>query len=168
MANFLKSKQVGKIGESATIDFFISQGNNVIDVSESADYQKIGIDLIVDDEFVEVKTQSGIHNNNSITLELDVELQYNTNRVCKQGWFNTSEADKILFYDKETNTAYLIDLIELRNIFNENQEEISIYYYDEDTRKGTKISKLAFIDIDFLKSKSKTLLYYNYNNSIRQ
>ena len=168
MSKFLTDKKIGKVGESATIDYFNSQGYNVVDVSESADYQKIDIDLIVDDEFIEVKTQSGIHNKNVITLELDVELQYNTNTVYKQGWFNTSEADKILFYDKETNTAYLIDLIELRKIFNENQEEISIYYYDEETRKGTKISKLAFIDIDFLKSKSKTLLFYNYDNSIGQ
>lgn len=156
MSNFNNSKKIGKKGESATINYYTWQGLNVIDVSENKDFQKMDIDLIVDDEYIEVKTQSSIANNNTITLELEVNYD---DFLINQGWFNTTEANKLVFYDKNSNTAYEIDTKELRDIYDKYKNDVSIYYFDEDY----KTSKLAFMDIDFVKSKSQTLNVLDYN-----
>ena len=154
--NFIADKRKGKIGERAVSDFFIKKGYFVEDVSENKDFQKLDIDLIVDNEFIEVKTQNSINKNNKITLEL--ECNYYEDLFVK-GWFAYTEANIIVFYDKVNNIAYHIKTDELRELFEEYKDTFDIYDFDEDY----KVSTLAYIDIDFLKEKSKSLEIHNYN-----
>ena len=154
--NFINDKWKGKKGETAVKDFYNSNGYCVIDVSEDKTFQKADIDLIVNDKYVEVKTQSSIYKRNEITLE--IEISYYDDLYLK-GWFYSTEADILVFYDKENNIAYNIDTAELREIYQEFKEEFDEYYFDEDY----KVSRLAYINIDLLKKYSKTLEILNYN-----
>lgn len=156
--SFIKSKNIGKKGESAVIEYYISKGKNVIDVSEQREFQKIDVDLIIDDEFIEVKTQSSINKNQKLTLEL--EINKNDDVYCL-GWFYQTEANILIFYDKFTNTAYSIRTAELRELFNKHSNEFDIYYFDEEY----KVSKLAFVNIDFLKNNAKSFEIINYNTT---
>lgn len=161
--NFIHDKRRGKIGEQKVADFFIQKGCSVIDVSENADFQKLDIDLIVDDEFVEVKTQSSINKNNKITLEL--ETNYG-DELFVQGWFNYTESNILVFYDRVNETAYHIDTNELKSIYQEysNRKEYQKYFNIYDFDEEYKVSTLAFVDLEFLKNISKTLKIYKYNS----
>ena len=156
--SFIKSKNIGKKGESAVVEYYTSIGKNVIDVSEQREFQKIDVDLIIDDEFIEVKTQSSINKNQKLTLEL--EINKNDNVYCL-GWFYKTEANILIFYDKFTDTAYSIKTAELRELFNKHSNEFDIYYFDEEY----KVSKLAFVSIDFLKNNAKSFEIINYNTT---
>lgn len=155
-SNFEYDKKRGKIGEKAVINFFIGKGYEVQDVSENEVYQSKGVDLIVNDEYIEVKTQSALNKYNRITLELEV---FKDNGEYKQGWFDTTESKKIVFYDKFNDIAYHIDTDELKDIYSIYYNNIETYEFDE---KGKK-SILAFIDLEFLKKISNTLEIYKYN-----
>ena len=161
--NFIYDKKRGKIGEQKVADFFIQQGCSVIDVSENADFQKLDIDLIVDDEFVEVKTQSSINKNNKITLEL--ETNYG-DELFVQGWFNYTESNILVFYDRVSETAYHINTNELKNIYQEykDRKEYKKYFNIYDFDEEYKVSTLAFVDLEFLKKISKSLKIYKYNS----
>lgn len=156
---FTADKRKGKIGESAVKNYYLSKGLEVIDVSEDKIFQRADIDLIVNDKYLEVKTQSSINKSQKITLEL--ETNYYDNLYIK-GWFFTTEANTLVFFDKEKNIAYNIDTNELREIYKEYINDFDIYYFDEDY----KVSKLAYISIDFLIQKSKTLEIIDYNLQI--
>lgn len=155
-SNFEHDKKIGKIGETAVINFFIGKGYEVKDVSENKEYQPKGVDLIVNNDYVEVKTQNAINKKQRITLELE---SFMDNGDYKPGWFTYTESDMVVFYDKFNNIAYHIETDELKDIFYLHSDKIETYDFKE---KG-KTSKLAFIDIDFLKKVSKTLKTYNYN-----
>ena len=65
-----------------------------------------------------------------------------------------------MFYDKLNNVSYDIDTKELRELFEsyKYENEFDIYYFDEEH----KVCKLAYIPIDFLINKSKTLKITEY------
>lgn len=157
--SFYTEKRKGKIGESAVKNYYLSKGFEVIDVSEDKIFQRADIDLIINDKYLEVKTQSSLNKSQKITLEL--ETNYYDDLYIK-GWFFTTEANTLVFFDKENNIAYNISTDELREIYNNYTDKIDIYYFDEDY----KVSKLAYISIDLLKEKSKTLEILDYNLQI--
>ncbi len=156
--SFLKMKSKGKKGESAVKDYYLKNGHNVIDVSEDNEFQKMDIDFIIDGNFVEVKTQSSINKSEKIVLEIETEYY---NSLVKKGWFNSTEANILLFYDIENNIAYTVDTKELREFYNKyrNSDLIQDYYFDEDT----KVSRLAYISIDLIKDKIKSFKKTDYN-----
>lgn len=156
--SFLKMKSKGKKGETAVKEYYLKNGHNVIDVSEDKEFQKMDIDFIIDGNFVEVKTQSSINKSQKIVLELETEYY---NSLIKKGWFNSTEANILLFYDSENNIAYTVDTKELREFYNKysNSDLIQDYYFDEDT----KVSRLAYISIDLIKDKIKSFKKTDYN-----
>lgn len=156
--SFLKAKQKGKKGETAVKDYYTSQGIEVIDVSEDKEYQKIDVDFIIDGNFVEVKTQKSIAEREKITLELETEYY---NSLVKQGWFKSTEANILIFYDNVNNIAYSVDTKELRDFFKKNKysKDLEFHSYDE----KNKISQLVFIPIETLKKQLKSFTKENYN-----
>ena len=102
-SGFLFDKKIGKTGETAVINYYTKQGASIIDVSEDKTFQKMDIDLIINNEFVEVKTQSSINKRQEITLEL--ETSYYDNLYVK-GWFFSTEANILIFFDRFNNIAH--------------------------------------------------------------
>ena len=123
-SNFEYDKKRGKIGEKAVADFYMLNGCSVKDVSEDETYQPKGVDLIVNNDYVEVKTQNALNKKHRITLELE---SFKDNGEYKPGWFNYTESDIVVFYDKFNNIAYHIETDELKDIF--YLYLISKYYY---------------------------------------
>ena len=156
--SFLKAKQKGKKGETAVKDYYINQGLEVIDVSEDREFQKIDVDFIIDGNFVEVKTQKSISEREKITLELETEYY---NSLVRQGWFNSTEANILIFYDNINNIAYSVDTKELRDYFNKHKysNDLEFHSYDE----KHKVSTLVFIPIETLKKQLKSFTKQNYN-----
>ena len=155
--SFPKMKSKGKKGETAVKDYYLKNGYEVIDVSEDKDFQKMDIDLIIDDNFVEVKTQSSIAKSKKIALELETNYY---NDLYRKGWFYSTEANFLIFYDIENNIAYSMSTDELRKIFDKYRfsDEIEYYYFDEDT----KVSTLVYIPIELLKSQLNSFKANNY------
>ena len=155
--SFSKMKSKGKRGETAVKDYYIKKGSEVIDVSEDRDFQKMDIDLIIDDNFVEVKTQSSIAKSQKIALELETNYY---NDLYRKGWFYSTEANILIFYDIENNIAYSMSTDELRKLFDKYRfsNEIEYYYFDEDT----KVSTLVYIPIELLKSQLNSFKANNY------
>ena len=155
--DFLKAKQKGKTGETAVIEHYKNNGCNVIDVSEDREFQKIDVDLIIDGDFVEVKTQKSLSEREKITLELETEYY---NSLIKQGWFYSTEANILIFYDNVNNIAYSVDTKELRDFYIKNRysKDIDIHSFDE----KHKVSQLVFIPIDLLKKQLKSFKTEKY------
>ena len=155
--SFYNSKRKGKKGESAVKEYYTNNGHNVIDVSEDKEYQKIDVDFIIDGDFVEVKTQKSIPEQQKITLEIETEYY---NNIIRQGWFHSTEANFLIFYDNTNNIAYTVNTDELRQLYNDYRysKEIDCYLYDEEK----KTSKLVYIPIELLKNKLKSLEILKY------
>lgn len=87
---FSRQKTIGKKGEQAVKNYYISQGAEVIDVSNDKEYQKKDIDLIINGQTVEVKLGNKIPQ----YKEFCVEIVSNDNPgYFRKGWFYTSQAD---------------------------------------------------------------------------
>ena len=149
--SFIKAKNKGKKGETAVKEYFINKGYDVIDVSENKEFQKMDIDLIIDGDFVEVKTQSCINRSNKIVLELETEYY---NSLFRKGWLYYTEANILMFHDKENNITYSVDTDELRKLFDKykDSKEIDYYYFDEES----KISTLVYMPIDLIQNQLKS------------
>ena len=155
--SFIKAKQKGKKGETAVKDYYINNGSSVIDVSEDIEYQKIDVDFIIDGNFVEVKTQKSLAEQRKITLEIETEYY---NSLIRKGWFYSTEANILIFYDNINNVAYSVDTIELRKLYEKfkNTKEIDTYMFDE----KRKVSTLVYIPIDLLKKQLNSLEILKY------
>ena len=155
--SFLKAKRKGKQGETAVKDYYLNNGSSVIDVSEDREYQKIDVDFIIDGNFVEVKTQKSLAEQEKITLEIETEYY---NNLVRQGWFYSTEANILIFYDNTNNIAYSVDTKELRNLYEKykNTKEIDKYMFDEER----KVSTLVYIPIDLLKKQLNSLEILKY------
>ena len=153
---FIESKKLGKIGETAIKDYFTKQGSKIIDVSENESFQKMDIDFIIDDNFIEVKTQNTIPKENKIVLE--IETAYNDS-CYKQGWFKSTESNILMFYDKDNKICYSIDTKELREFYNKYKHTSVI----EESFKPEKYKtcELAFINIKTLEEQLKSLKKIN-------
>ena len=149
--DFIKAKQKGKTGETAVIEHYKNNGCNVIDVSEDREFQKIDVDLIIDGDFVEVKTQKSLSEREKITLELETEYY---NSLIRKGWFYSTEANILIFYDNTNNIAYSVDTKELRDYYikNRHSELLESHSFDE----KHKVSQLVFIPIELLKNNLKS------------
>ena len=149
--SFIKAKQKGKKGETAVIEHYKNNGCDVIDVSEDKEFQKIDVDLIIDGDFVEVKTQKSLSEREKITLELETEYY---NSLIRKGWFYSTEANILIFYDNTNNIAYSVDTKELRDYYikNRHSELLESHSFDE----KHKVSQLVFIPIELLKNNLKS------------
>lgn len=149
--SFLKSKMKGKKGETAVIEHYKNNGCNVIDVSEDKEFQKLDIDLIIDGDFVEVKTQKSLAEREKITLEIETEYY---NSLIRKGWFYSTEANILIFYDSTNNIAYSVNTEELRDYYSKNKysDLLEKHSFDEEH----KVSQLVFIPLELLKKNLKS------------
>ena len=106
---------------------------------------------------VEVKTKKSLSEREKITLELETEYY---NSLIRQGWFYSTEANILIFYDNVNNIAYSVDTKELREFYIKNRcsKDIDIHNFDE----KHKVSQLVFIPIDLLKKQLKSFKTEKY------
>lgn len=148
---FIKAKQKGKKGETAVIEHYKNNGCDVIDVSEDKEFQKIDVDLIIDGDFVEVKTQKSLAEREKITLEIETEYY---NSLIRKGWFHSTEANILIFYDNTNNIAYSVDTKELRDYYIKNRHSDLLESHNFEEKH--KVSQLVFIPIELLKNNLKS------------
>lgn len=158
MNNFIISKNYGKKGETAVKEYYETIGSDVIDVSEDKDFQKIDVDLIIDGELIEVKTQRSINRNDKIVLELEINYYDN---IYRKGWFFTTEANLLIFYDNINNAEYRVKTKELRDLLEKYKHSGYIDFYDYDEEHKT--CRLAYIPISFIKKHCSSFSFKDYN-----
>ena len=140
---FDRQKTVGKVGELKVIEYFQRQNKPVKDVSNIRQYQNIDVDLIADGLYIEVKTSNTIQYKNSIVFELVSDMNY-----CREGWFETSQADIFIFYSPQQNKLYKMTASSVRDFYNTNSENIKQYEYTAIEHNGyKKTSLLAEISV---------------------
>ena len=116
--SFSQKKAIGRVGEEAAKKVFekIMPTYYVIDVSEEPDFQSQDIDFLlstgiegVDILSVEVKTDRQMGKTGNLCLETI------TNTVGrKKGWYRTSTADIICFYDTLNDELHILNFDELK------------------------------------------------------
>ena len=133
--SFSQKKAIGRVGEEAAKKVFerIMPTYNIIDVSGESYYQKQDIDFLlstgiegVDVLSVEVKTDRQMGKTGNLCLETI------TNTVGrKKGWYHTSKADIICFYDTQNDELHIVDFQELKAAVNSTQHrEKTIYEWE--------------------------------------
>ena len=116
---FQQQMEIGKIGEQAIAKHYRQQGCIVVDVSADRGYQEIDIDMLINGQTVEIKTDYNIHRYGNICVELvsnDSEDRY------KAGWFFTSEAKVFIFYSPQQNKSYQVLRKDLQSLYEEHKE----------------------------------------------
>lgn len=117
--NFEDSSEFGKLGEKAGIEILqgMFDASEIKDVSLDKEYQKIDVDLIINhnnkEYKVEIKTDKTYHKN--LFLEIVSSFERNT-----LGWFAYTEADYLFYGFSESGDVYLIPILELRGLTEEN------------------------------------------------
>lgn len=132
---FNQKKEIGRMGEEAAKRVFerIMPTYYIMDVSNDKEYQKQDIDFVlttgiegVKDLTVEVKTDRQMGKTGNLCLETI------TNTVGrKKGWYRTSKADIICFYDTQNDELHIVDFQELKAAVNSTQHrEKTIYEWE--------------------------------------
>lgn len=118
---FSQQMAIGKKGEQAVKNYYISKGAEVVDVSNDKEYQKKDIDLIINGQAVEVKLGRKIPQ----YKELCIEIVSNDNPgYFRKGWFFTSQADILIYYSPAEKMMYQIKLADFRKYYEENQNRL--------------------------------------------
>lgn len=117
-AIFNESVRIGKPAVAILEDFYNILGCDVINVEDYKEYQNIDVDLLIDGDKVEVKTDFVVEHRRAENKSLNIYVEYTS---CKEtgslGWYRLSRADYILYvlYNKNTDCTVLqFDLSELR------------------------------------------------------
>lgn len=117
--NFSEALSIGQQGEQAAATLLEESGYQLTDVRQDKHYQAQDIDFLATKGgrtiTVEVKTDAAI----SRYGNLCVETISNKERK-KNGWFNTTAADFLFFFDIPTQTTYTVKTEELRNLYRTN------------------------------------------------
>ena len=121
MADWANDLRRGADYEKIVIDY-LSTKYKVTDVSKDKNYQKKGIDLVLDDMITaDVKGDTKI----SVTGNLFLELV--SNRYKKtDGWFVKSEMDILFYLDVNQLLLYEINFDELKDYYEKNKAKIKI------------------------------------------
>lgn len=151
---FQQQKRKGEVGETAVINHYLKKGCTVEDTTNDRRYFESDIDLFINGQSVEVKTNNSIERYNSITVELISNTDKNR---YKEGWFITSKAKVFIFYSPRTNMTYQVFADDLRQMYAENESKCRHRYYKANEFGDVeKESLLAFIPLDLIKSKCET------------
>lgn len=133
------------MGEEVIKCYYCAKGSTVIDVSADKEYQNKDIDFIIDGQTVEVKTQNGIVNYGDVVLEL---VSNTDNARFKDGWFNTTQADVLIFYSPQYKVMYRVETQKLREWYAQNKYTLQkMYRVQLECGSYVKESYLAFLPI---------------------
>ena len=93
--NFTASNNIGSIGESLFAVMMTLAGYEIESVTTERDYQKRGIDFIVDTVYYDTKFDTKAQSTGNITLETISSKK--EGRETKLGWSITTEADCVVY-----------------------------------------------------------------------
>ena len=118
----------GKRGERIFKQQMEQKGYKVKDLRDDPEYQLIDIDFQLTSptsgavKYFEVKWDARIHRTNNLYLELENIFSKQWNG---EGWWLHCKADYLAYGDAQTNTFYIIPLLELRKRVDELNPRIA-------------------------------------------
>lgn len=104
--------EVGRPGEETIIQYFISLGYQVEDIDD-LQQQKKGTDIVINGKTIEIKTDTCIAKTGNIFCEVGNERK----GWFEEGWIKKIQADFLLVYDTKNQYVYLIDVQQLKNLY---------------------------------------------------
>jgi rhodanese-related sulfurtransferase len=114
MSDFFEDLSFGRLGEKKVIESMNAAGYIVIDVRDKEEYQKKDIDFIVNGKTFELKTDRKCASTGNMFLESRVF--YNYTFEDKDGWFEYSEAEYLLYLDWYADVCYMYRMDDLRKV----------------------------------------------------
>ena len=121
MANydsFATACRIGRMGEKVAEKILISAGFTVTDVASDKEWQDKDVDFLAvaaDKTItVEVKTDTQIHKYNNICVET---ISNKNKERFRNGWFNTTQATYLFFYDTVNEVTHRVKTEELRQLY---------------------------------------------------
>lgn len=122
--NFARQNGLGKWGEGRVVKYLEGKGWKVTDVSSDKEYQKKGIDLLLErgeEEFsVDVKMDMLHHRTGNLFIET-----LSSDKSKTKGCALTSAADHFLFYDPFGQKLFFVNLKKIRSFYELNGESIA-------------------------------------------
>ena len=116
---FSRQKAIGTQGEQVVKEYYLSQGAEVVDVSNDKEYQAKDIDLIINGQTVEVKTATKLPD----YKEFCIEIVSNDNPgYYRKGWFFTTQADILIYYSPKEKLMYQIKMDEFRKYYEAHKD----------------------------------------------
>lgn len=122
MANynsFTTACRIGREGEKAAAALLAAEGFTVSEVADQAEWQDKDIDFLATAAdytiTVEVKTDTQMYRYNNVCVET---ISNKSKQFYRTGWFFTTEATYLLFYDTVNNTIHRVKTDELRQLYN--------------------------------------------------
>lgn len=111
-------------GEYQVKDYFRKRNYKVVDVTDKPEYWKQDIDILVTNskgiiKSFEIKFDGVISTTGNLYLETSCDIDKH-----KQGWFNYTKADYIVYGDKVNRIYYVIPTDKLRKYVERNKENL--------------------------------------------
>lgn len=154
MSLFQELKQKGEVGETAVIKHYQKLGCIIEDTSDNPQYFKDDIDMIINGQTVEVKTDYRMNETGNIALEM--VSNYNP-AYYKDGWFITSKAQIFVFYSPQTNNSYQVFADELRKVVFENQNQFKYRNLRvNEFGNVVKETQICLVPIEFVRNHCET------------
>ena len=146
---FNKQLEKGEQGEQAIEEYYKKQGYIVQNMTKKKEYWQKDIDLIINGQTVEIKTDARIAYTQNLCFEL---VSNNNEEMYKPGWFLTSEANVFIIYSPQTKMSYQILSKEIRQLYEQRKELFKERYLTFREYKGLdKHSVIAIIPIETVK-----------------
>lgn len=118
---FAANKKIGDRGEEIILDY-LSRYHIVQDVSDNPDYFALGIDAFCDNRSIEIKTDSTM----SRTGNMFVEYARCYDNYGDKGWFETSQAEFLLYFNPISEVIYCIEMDTLREYVKDNHCSVGV------------------------------------------
>lgn len=116
---FDKQLEKGEQGEQAIEAYYKQQGCIVQNMTMDKEYWEKDIDLIINGQTVEVKTDTRVAETQNLCFEL---VSNDNEEMYKPGWFFTSEANVFIIYSPQTRMSYQILSKEIRQLYEQRKD----------------------------------------------
>lgn len=116
---FDKQLAKGEQGEQEIEAYYKQQGCIVQNMTMDKEYWKKDIDLIINGQMIEIKTDTRIADTQNMCFEL---VSNDNEEMYKPGWFFTSEADVFIIYSPQTKMSYQILSKEIRQLYEQRKD----------------------------------------------
>lgn len=121
--NFVNSNSIGGIGE-AIFYTLLSKLGEVKAVTKDKEWQKMGVDFILDGVFYDTKFDTKAFSTGNVALE--TVSRRKDGKILKDGWAYTSEADCIsyIFLEGSHWSIYFFTPVEIRTFVDSGDYEV--------------------------------------------
>lgn len=137
-----RTEFLGKLAEAATYNELVfNRGLELIDVRDNPYYQTMDIDyLMVDKDGNKSTLEVKADKNMGDTGNLFIEMYSDRDVVRKPGWFETTQAEYLCFYDTANRKGYIISHAIIASLLDEYKiPEQEMYDYEDNKHRGYKL-----------------------------